>query len=340
MNYRKDILADTDNQAKFKAQFGYDLAVPTTWQQYMDVAKFFTGWDWGKTGSNGYGAVALSKRGEHLWSGFLSFAACYVKAPTDPAFFFDLTTMKPLINNPGFVQALTDYAALQKFAPPDNLNFGWGENLQAFVTGQAAQDIQWGDVGPAVNDPKQSTVGGKVGYAVNPGCTKTYDGSKGAWVDNSTPNVAPFLGFGGWIFVVPKATKNAAAAQALAAYLGRPEVRNDAAVTAGTGTNPDNFTILTDIPAWVKTGFTEEDAKAYTSAISDSLKSPNAVIDLRIPGAPDYQSALELEVSKALSGQATPQAALDAVAAAWDKTTDGLGRDKQALYYAAALGVK
>ena len=28
--------------AAFKTEYGYDLAVPTTWAQLMDIAKFFT----------------------------------------------------------------------------------------------------------------------------------------------------------------------------------------------------------------------------------------------------------------------------------------------------------
>ncbi|MBP6440297.1 MAG: extracellular solute-binding protein, partial [Caldilineaceae bacterium] len=40
--YRKDLFENPDEQAAFKAKYGYDLAVPTTWAQLKDIAEFFT----------------------------------------------------------------------------------------------------------------------------------------------------------------------------------------------------------------------------------------------------------------------------------------------------------
>ena len=42
MFYRKDLFENADEQAAFKAKYGYDLAVPTTWDAYRDAAEFFT----------------------------------------------------------------------------------------------------------------------------------------------------------------------------------------------------------------------------------------------------------------------------------------------------------
>jgi multiple sugar transport system substrate-binding protein len=42
-------------------------------------------------------------------------------------------------------------------------------------------------------------------------------------------------------------------------------------------------------------------------------------------------------VNKALAGQETPQAALDAVAKEWDEITDKLGRDQQIELWRKAL---
>lgn len=40
--YRKDVWEHPDEQAAFKEKYGYDLAVPTTWQEVHDQAEFFT----------------------------------------------------------------------------------------------------------------------------------------------------------------------------------------------------------------------------------------------------------------------------------------------------------
>ena len=45
---RCDLFEDPTEQAAFKEKYGYDLAIPTTWQQHRDIAEFFTR----KTGDN------------------------------------------------------------------------------------------------------------------------------------------------------------------------------------------------------------------------------------------------------------------------------------------------
>ena len=40
--YRKDLFENADEQAAFKAKYGYDLAPPTDWKQYHDISEFFT----------------------------------------------------------------------------------------------------------------------------------------------------------------------------------------------------------------------------------------------------------------------------------------------------------
>ena len=42
MFYRKDLFSDPTEQANFKAKYGYDLAPAKTWQQFQDIAEFFT----------------------------------------------------------------------------------------------------------------------------------------------------------------------------------------------------------------------------------------------------------------------------------------------------------
>ena len=45
--YRRDILNDPKWQAAFKQAMGYDLPVPPkTWQQLLDISRFFAGKNW------------------------------------------------------------------------------------------------------------------------------------------------------------------------------------------------------------------------------------------------------------------------------------------------------
>ncbi|HAL61519.1 MAG TPA: ABC transporter substrate-binding protein [Chloroflexi bacterium] len=42
MFYRCDLFEDEGEKAAFEAEYGYPLAVPTTWEQHADIAEFFT----------------------------------------------------------------------------------------------------------------------------------------------------------------------------------------------------------------------------------------------------------------------------------------------------------
>jgi multiple sugar transport system substrate-binding protein len=334
--YRKDAFAQY--AAKYQQETGESLGPAASWQQYERIAKFFTGWDWNGDGQPDYGLVELPMRKNQGWNGFMTRAAAYAKAPDDPGFFFDPKTMEPRINDPGFVRALEDWKRAISYGPEGMLNFGWIENAQTFVGGKAAQDIQWGDIGPLSKDPSMSVVEGKVGYAMAPGADEYWDARTGQWVKPSEPNRAPFLGFGGWINVVPRTTRNAAAAFDLASFLGTPAILDVAVVTGGTGVNPSLDSQLKP-EIWVSAGWPADEAREYVDSIRSALEHPNAVFDLRLPGFPEYKDAVELAVSEALSGQVSPQDALNKAADTWRQITDRLGKENQLRLYREALGL-
>jgi len=336
MYYRKDLLDNPDYQAAFKDKYGYDLQAPQTWDQYGDVAQFFAE----DVDEVTYGDVELIMRKNQGFHGFVSRATCYAKMPDNPAFFFDPDTMEAQINNPGFVKALEDLVTILPYAPPDMPNFGWIENVQTFVGGSAALDIQWADVGPMSLDPDMSVVQGKVGFDLSPGCSQTYDTRAGDWVEFPDINYAPYAAFGGWQNLVPTNAEATQAAIDLAAFYASADVLKQASVTGGSGVNPARFSTVQDVDTWVDTGFAQEDAQDYLEMVEQVLGHPNAVFQLRLPGYVQYQDALELGVSKAIAGQATPQEALDEAAAEWNSITDRIGRDSQQALYRKSLGLE
>ena len=335
MYFRKDLIADADNQAAFQEKYGYELAAPTTWDEYRDVAEFFTE----DVEEVTYGDVELIMRKNQGFHGFISRATCYAKMPDNPAFFFDPETMDAQINNPGFVKALDDLVAILPYAPPDMPNFGWIENVQTFVGGAAALDIQWADVGPMSLDPDMSVVQGQVGFALSPGCASTYDVRTGEWEAFDEVNYAPYAAFGGWQNIVPTNAEAKDAAIDLAAFYASPDVLKQASVTGGSGVNPARISTVQDIDVWVESGFAEADAQEYLTMVEQVLGHPNAVFQLRLPGYVQYQDALELAVSKAIAGQATSQEALDEAAAEWDAITDRIGRETQLELYRKSIGL-
>jgi len=336
MYYRKDLLTDPTYQAQFKAQFGYDLPVPPkTWQQYYDIAKFFNG----KTidGQTIYGAgTAFKPHAQSYWT-FLGIAASFSKMPGNPAYFFDPNTMKPLINDPGFVKALDLYTSLVKVGPPGVLNWDVGDIRSNFPAGKVVEAIDWGDVGPLASDPNSSVVVGKWGSAMEPGVDQYWDSQKRTWVNGY--NQAPYLAFGGWIQGVTSTSKNQDAALDFAAFMGNANMSLRLCVEPGTGVNPHFFSDLNNLAPWTKLGMTAPEAKEYLDAIGNIIGNSNNVIDLRIPGAAEYFDALDTQLAQAVAGQVSSQAALDAVAQQWNQITNRLGHDQQLKLYRQMLGL-
>ena len=77
------------------------------------------------------------KKDDLMYAAFYSRSVAYSKNPRTPGgFFFDLETMEPLINGPGFVEALTDWVEATKYVPPGGINFGLGDEINSFGGGQ------------------------------------------------------------------------------------------------------------------------------------------------------------------------------------------------------------
>jgi multiple sugar transport system substrate-binding protein len=94
-----------------------------------------------------------------------------------------------------------------------------------------------------------------------------------------------------------------------------------------------------NIPEWVAAGYDEPFITSYLKSEGDSYNHPNAAIEPRIPGIFQYYSIAEDELTKIYAGSVGAQAGADNIAAAWEKITDQIGRDKQIALYKASLGL-
>jgi multiple sugar transport system substrate-binding protein len=333
LQYRTDLFGDAKEQEAFKAKYGYDLAPPATWPQYYDIAEFFTRPDQGLYGT----AEAMVRGGQQFWF-FFTHAAPYVNDPDQKGgMFFDPETMDARVNNPGWVKALDDYIKSIKFSPPGATGFSSGDIRTAFAGGKVAMNFDWGDTGTIATDPKQSQIAGKVGSALTPGSKEIWSAKEGKWKTFDAPVQSPFMAFGGWQAGVPEASANKEAAWNFVNFLTNPENSIQAAITGGTGVNPYRTSHF-DKSKWLGL-MSEPEATSYLAAQKGSIEAPNVALDMRLPGYFSYTEVLEIELSKAMAGQVTPQAALDAVAVEWNKLTDQFGRDKQKAAYRASMGL-
>lgn len=332
--YRIDLFEDEANKTAFEAKYGYPLAIPATWKQYIDIAEFFHNDVEGVSGT----AEAFRRGGQQFWFLF-SHVAAYASHPDNPgSMFFDPETMDAQVNNPAWIRGLEDYIRVSKLAPPSALNFSFGEVNAAFAGGQVAQSIGWGDTGVIAADPEQSTVAGNVGSATLPSSDEVYNHVTGEWDKFDAPVDTSFMAFGGWQAAVPQSSGKQDAAWNFISYLTSPEVSGQATVTGGTGVNPYRISHTTNLERWSSI-FSDREAQEYLGAQKGAVTAENVALDMRLPGYFSYTEILEIQLSRALAGEIEPKEALDTVAQEWNELTDTFGRDNQLAAYRAAMGL-
>ena len=332
--YRKDLFNDKKHQEKFLKEFGYSLDVPKTWDQYRDIAKYFSGWDWDNDHELEYGIAGSRLKGYGTMLQFFSRAAAYVKYPDDKAYYFDPDTMKPRINNLGFVKALEDYIDIIKYAPPQIYKFTPGSVRKSFIGGEVAMAIDWANMGTMSANSEMSVVKGKVGYAQLPGYDKVYNSKTKKWEDryNNPSSVS-----GNWTILVNKNSKNKDLAFEFASFMTSKEMTNKLTAIGSSGVNPSRYSHFNNQKEWIKAGFSEDEAKEYLETLSMALNNKNVIADIRIPGADKYYSVLGDCIDLAIKGKLSPKEALDKVYDEWEKITNSLDREKQKIYYKESI---
>ena len=343
MNYRTDVFSDADLAKAWKdAGNKGDWGPPKTWQQVTVINKFLKGKKF--KGQDLYGYLDAPKG----WGGFgfyflESRATAYVKHPDDKAWLFDVDTMKPRVNNPGWVRAIQDVIDCLPYEPADQLNADPGTTaFQQFLPGTGSLLAWWGDIGTMAMTSDTSTVGDVLRFDILPGSDDVYNAKTGKWDKLPTgPNYAPNMAYLGWGIYVMKTVdadpKKQKAVWSAAAHLGGKDLSLwTAAYPSGfqpyrvSHANPDE---------WIAAGYKRDYIASYLKSQQDSYNHPNQAIEPRIPGIFQYYSVAEDELAKIFAGKEDAQTGANNIAAAWEKLTDQLGRDKQIAFYKQSFGV-
>ena len=341
-NYRRDVFSDADLGKAWKDEgHAGDWGVPNTWQKVQEVNKFLHGKKF--NGQDVYGYLDVAKG----WGGFgfyflESRATAYAKHPDDKAWLFDVDTMKPRVNNPAFVRAIQDVIDALPYEPADQLNADPGTTgMTEFLAGTGSMIPWWGDVGSMAKTSDTSVIGDLVGFSILPGSDDVYNSKTGKWdILPSGPNFAPNMAYIGWgVYVMARVDSDPLkqkAAWSAAAHLGGKDLSLWCAAYP-SGFQPYRNSHF-NVSEWVAAGYDEKFISSYLKSQADSYNHPNAAIEPRIPGIFQYYSVAEDELTKIYAGKATAQEGADAIAAAWEKLTDQIGRDKQIALYKSSLG--
>ncbi len=350
--YRKSALEDPEHRAAFEAEYGYALPVPpTTWQQLLDVARYFSGKNWDANDAEADSGMVLHlKVGEQGHYHFQSLSASFAVTPGEAVdryhnvYWFDPTDMTALINSPGHVRALEFLQELHLTGPSAQIGWSLGEAWDYFLRGKAVFVFSWGDVGSLCQDTARSRIKGDCAAAILPASTEYYDHETKQFVAVETPQPVGNTTGGSWHGVISNFSANPEATYSFLALMAMEPVSLWSSQNGWTGVDPGfSYQFLqptgsATVEDYVRAGWDAEDVKTYTQAYYDNFYAPTSLTYLRIPGTFEYWDILDKNLSSAMSGEKTAQEALDDTAASWELVTDRLGRESQLEYYQAAIG--
>lgn len=170
--YREDLFSDPAQQEAFQAEYGYALAAPTTWEQYADVAEFFT------QDTDGDGAIDLygtDVKGavETEWLALvLQAGASSMVLDADGDVVIDDAEHKAALD--AYIAPLEAGSA-----PSGASQVDWAEAQNLFYQGKTAMTRFWAHAYTQI--PEDSPVSGKVAVTTMPAGPGGAAAVPGAW---------------------------------------------------------------------------------------------------------------------------------------------------------------
>jgi len=298
--YRKDYFEDPMYNAAFKRMYGRELSPPKTWEEALEVTKFFTKSE-NSMSPTEYGITLMFPRSHTLFYMYINWFAEMRRSSRGIAKYGEVSLdwgdlftadYKPAFNSPEGVKAVEMMMEIMQYSP-DPLGSDYGETYEAFGHGIAAMCPSWTAVLSGWKDLTElSPINEKVGVEVIPG---------GHPVS------------GGWGLGVNDASKNKEAAFHFVQYATSTE--SDKLQWMQFRIGPTRFSVLNDPEVladspWMK--------GVYANSLENASHRP------RIPEEPKLEDIMVGTLSEILLGNKPDIAeALDKLAMEWE---DILGR--------------
>jgi glycerol transport system substrate-binding protein len=331
--FRADWFARKDLQKQFKAKYGYDLGVPQNWTAYEDIAAFFTNDVKNLDGKQVFGHMDYGKKDPSLgWrftDAWLSMAGAADKGipnglPVDEwGIRVAADKCTPVgasmsrggaTNSPAAVYALTKYLDwMKKYAPPEALGMTFSEAGPVPAQGQVAQQIFWYTAftaGMVKPDLPVVNADGTPKWRMAPGPHGPYwkDGMQNGYQD-----------VGSWTFFKSTPPNQMSAAWLYAQFVTSKTVSLKKSIVGLT------FIRDSDIRSKEMTAMAPK-----LGGLVEFYRSPARVAWTPTgTNVPDYPKLAQLwwkNVSTAISGEKTPQAAMDNLAEEMDSIMARLER--------------
>ncbi|MDX1933182.1 MAG: sugar ABC transporter substrate-binding protein [Capsulimonadales bacterium] len=286
--YRKDLFEDPKEKAAFKAKYKRDLAVPKTWDEFQQVAEFFTR-PQNQPGPLYGAALFYSKEYDGVTMGFDQVLWAYGGKLSEG------NKATGAINSEAAVKALEFYAGLKKFTPPSSENYYFSECLRDFQQGKVAMAQNWFAFLPDLTNKEKNPHAEHTGYFPVP---------KGP--------AGQFISLGGQGLSLSAYSKQQDNAKKFLAWFSKEETQKKWAELGGLTAN--GKVAATDL---------FKKATPYNVVFTESV--PYLKDFYNTPNYSELLTVTQKELNEAVAGTKKPKEALDTIAAEHDKILASAG---------------
>jgi multiple sugar transport system substrate-binding protein len=283
--YRKDLLGNAAEKQAFQKRYGHALSVPRNWNEYRDLAEFFT-----RPQEGFYGTLIQGKRHPAIWFEWLNFAFSFGGGVMDKQRSWQYGPI--VINSQGTLTGTEYYDSLKKYSPPGFTNFTWDDAGEQMRDGHVFMCIMWSDAMFSVEDPKRSSVAGKVGFAALP-----------------VGPAGPVAQIAGATYFVSRYARHPNEAFEFELWLMSRDRQIGQELARGSSARKSVY----------------EDSRVrelpYSSAISQNLAVARAMIDT-VPETPQISEIIETAISDVIAGKKQARQSLDQAAVEINRATN------------------
>ena len=315
--YRSDLL----EQAK--------VDVPTTWSEWSLAVDALRAADF---------PIAVEDRViiplAENWAAhaFLLRCAATIRQRGKLSSVFDRSSMKPLINQEPFVDALKD---LKTTFGDQKGSITPAEAWTRLQNGKCVMTLAWPMNLPQddlSSEPEsESEVAEWISTAAVPGSGRWFDLQAGEWFEREAAEdqrVVDYMGFGGLLGSVSGETRHAASSFEFLQWLCSQSI-SSTVLNGSQQSGPFRKSHLKAASRWSGSQLAPPAAESMADLIRTAHSNPVALVFPRIPGYHDYLQSLDKHVRECLAGKSSAVESLESVAKQWEAITEGIGRTEQ-----------
>ena len=310
------------------------LKPPTNWEDYQSLLDVLERWAPNLTAVEPLGP-------DHRAATFFARSLAFAKHPENYSVWFDLETGEPLVQTPGFVEALTAAQRAWKRMPSAINEMTPADCRREMLEGRAALALAYE---PSLVTESSSRVerapGIEVGISRLPGSKRVFNRNSDRWETLPagglhSPGLCGTTGLAAGVTLPTNGSKDIAAWNLLTTLV---ESQFESA-WATLPKTPCRESQVGTAPSWNDNGLTAEEASQYVDAVAQMLRDTQLVAELPLPRADEFRAATARGISSVLAGETEPAATLAAIQKEFDEIANSVGKETLRAAYRRGLGL-